>query len=115
MRYMCLVYVDPALASAASPERWRQIQSACLAFNEDLRRSGHYIASNALAESNTATTLRKRSGKVIVIDGPFAETKEVLGGFFLIEASDRDEALAIAGRSPLASMGSIEIRETAGF
>ena len=82
MRYLCLVYVDPALANAASPEQWRQIQTACLAFNEDLRRSGHYIASNALAEPNRATTLRKRSGKVIVTDGPFAETKEVLGGFF---------------------------------
>ena len=115
MRYLCLVYVDPALANAANPEQWRQIQSACLAFNEDLRRRGHYIASNALAEPNTATTLRKRSGKLIVTDGPFAETKEVLGGFFLIEARDREEALEIGSRSPMASMGSIEVRETAGF
>ena len=115
MRFMCLVYVDPALASAASQTEWHEIQSACLVYNDEIRRSGHYITSNALAEPGTATTLRRRAGRLSITDGPFAETKEHLGGFVLIEARDLNEAIAIAGRSPMAAMGSIEVRATAGF
>jgi hypothetical protein len=115
MRYLCLVYIDPALAGATSKEEWRRIDEESLAYNEELKRSGHYIASNALAEPQTAVTLRNRGGKLSMSDGPFAETKEHLGGFFLIESHDLNEAIEIGGRSPMARMGSIEVRATAGF
>lgn len=115
MRFLCLVYIDPIIANAASKEEWAEIDEESLAFNEDLKRSGHYIASNALVDPRQATTLRLRNGKLKATDGPFAETKEHLGGFFLIEAKDKAEAIAIAGRSLIAKMGSIEVRETAGF
>jgi hypothetical protein len=115
MRYLCLVYIDPVLANAASKEEWAEIDRESLAFNEEIKRSGHYITSNALAEPRTATTLRLRNGKLSMTDGPFAETKEHLGGFFLIEAKDVGEAIEIAGRSLIAKMGSIEVRATAGF
>lgn len=115
MRYLCLVYVDPALAGATSEEEWREIDRQCIAYNEELKKSGHYITSNALTQPETAVTVRNRSGKVSMTDGPFAETKEHLGGFVLIEAQDLDEAVEIGGRSPMARMGSIEVRTTAGF
>ena len=115
MRYLCLFYIDPALAGAASREEWAQIDRDSLASNESLRQSGHYVASNALADPRTARTLRVRGGVARWTDGPFAETKEYLGGFLLIEARDMAEAMAIAEGDSLARMGAIEIRETAGF
>jgi hypothetical protein len=115
MRYLCLVYVDPALAAAASKEEWAAIDEESLAFNAEIKASGHYITSNALADPKTAKTFRIRDGKRFWTDGPFAETKEHLGGFFLIEAKDEAEALEIASRGGLARMGSIEVRETGGF
>jgi hypothetical protein len=115
MRYLCLFYIDPALAGAASAQEWQEIDRENLQHNEALKRSGHYIASNALADPKTATTLRSRAGKLSMSDGPFAETKEHLGGFLLIEARDLEEAIAIASQGSMARMGSIEIRETAGF
>ena len=115
MRYLCLVYIDPALAGAASKQEWAEIDRESLAFNEELRQAGRYIASNALADPRTATTLRIRGGRLVTTDGPFAETKEYLGGFFLVEAKDQAEAVDIASKSSIARMGSIEVRETAGF
>ena len=106
MRYLCLFYIDQNLADAASKEEWAEIDQESLASNEELKRSGHYLASNALADPKTAKTLR---------DGPFAETKEHLGGFLLIEAKNLAEAMEIAERDSLARMGAIEVRETAGF
>lgn len=110
MRYLCLVYIDPALAGAASREEWAEIDRESLDFNEGLKRTGHYLASNALAAPKTATTLRIRDGKLSATDGPFAETKEHLGGYILIEARDLNEAVQIAGRIPMARFGSIEVR-----
>ncbi|MBB3309941.1 hypothetical protein FHT78_001684 [Rhizobium sp. BK196] len=115
MRYLCLFYIDQTLADAASKEEWAEIDRESLASNEELKRSGHYLASNALADPKTAKTLRVRAGKTSWSDGPFAETKEHLGGFLLIEAKDLAEAMEIAERDSLARMGAIEIRETAGF
>jgi hypothetical protein len=115
MRYLCLFYFDQSLSDAASKEEWAEIDRQSLASNEELKRSGHYLASNALADPKTAKTFRIRGGKATWSDGPFAETKEHLGGFLLIEAKDFAEAMEIAGRSSLARMGSIEVRETAGF
>jgi hypothetical protein len=115
MRYLCLVYIDPTLADAASKAEWAEIDRESLAFNDELKRAGQYLASNALADPKTAKTLRIRGGRSTWSDGPFAETKEHLGGFFLIEAKDLAEAMEIAGRTAIAKMGSIEVRETAGF
>ncbi len=103
MKYLCLVYgEEKALANMADEH--------CVAFDEDVRRSGHCIASEALQPVSTATTVRVRNGKVSVTDGPFAETKEFLAGFYMIEARDLNEAIQIASRIPPAAVGSIEVR-----
>jgi hypothetical protein len=81
-----------------------------VAYDKELAKKGHYIASSALQPPSTAKTIRHRTGKPVITDGPFAETKEVLGGFILIEARDMDEALQIAQNIPVARYGAIEVR-----
>jgi hypothetical protein len=113
MKYLCLVYLDEKRLDELP-------DSECLAYDAKIRKSGHCIASEALQSVETATTVRVRNGKVSVTDGPFAETKEQLAGFYLIEAKDLDEAVRLAAGIPPARVGSIEvrpirpIRETAG-
>jgi hypothetical protein len=103
MKYLCLVYgEEQAIANMADEH--------CVAFDEEVRRSGHCVASEALQPVSTATTVRVRNGKTSVTDGPFAETKEILAGFYMIEARDLNEAIQIASRIPPAAVGSIEIR-----
>ena len=103
MKYLCLVY-------GAESEIQKMDDQDCLDFDESIRRSGHCIASEALESVETATTVRVRNGKVSVSDGPFAETKEQLAGFYLVEAKDLDEAIAMAAKIPPAEVGSIEVR-----
>jgi len=103
MKYLCLVYGEEQ-ALANMPD------SHCLAYDEEIRRSGHCIASEALQPVATATTVRVRNGKVSVTDGPFAETKEFLAGFYMVEARDLNEAIQLAARIPPAAVGSIEVR-----
>jgi hypothetical protein len=103
MKYLCLVYGEEQAIS-------KMPDAHCVAFDEEVRKSGHCIASEALQPVSTATTVRVRNGKVSVTDGPFAETKEFLAGFYMIEARDLNEAIQIAARIPPASVGSIEIR-----
>jgi hypothetical protein len=103
MKYLCLVYGEEQ-ALASMPD------SHCVAFDEQVRKSGHCIASEALQPVSTATTVRVRNGKVSVTDGPFAETKEFLAGFYMIEARDLNEAIQLAARIPPAAVGSIEVR-----
>jgi hypothetical protein len=103
MRYLCLVYADENVVHSV-PDR------ECVAYDEGLRGSGHCVSSEALEAVETAKTVRVRGGKVSVTDGPFAETKEQLGGFYLIEARDLDEAIEVAAKIPPARVGSIEIR-----
>ncbi len=79
-------------------------------FTESIRKSGHYVAGDGLEPTTTATTVRVRNGKPVSTDGPFAETREQLGGYYVIKAKDLDEASAIAARIPGATMGSIEVR-----
>jgi hypothetical protein len=110
MKYLCLAYVDEKLLDAMSEAEWRSTVDASLDSDERLRKSGHYVTSQALENVAAATTVRVRSGKLSVTDGPFAETKEQLGGFILIEARDLDEAIAVAAAMPQAVLGSIEIR-----
>jgi hypothetical protein len=103
MKYLCLVYLDEKRLNELPDED-------CVAYDTAIRNSGHCIASEALESVQTATTVRIRNGKVSVTDGPFAETKEQLAGFYMIEAKDLDEALQIAAKIPPARVGSVEVR-----
>ena len=110
MRYLCLVYLDER-ALGALPERDADAMvRETLDYDDALRRSGHYVASNALQPVQTAMTIRVQDGRVLTTDGPFAETKEQLGGFILIEARDLNEAIRIASRIPRGRLGCIEVR-----
>lgn len=103
MKYLCLVYLDE--------KRLAELPDAeCVAFDTDLRADGRCLASEALQSVNTATTVRVRDGRVAVTDGPFAETKEQLAGFYMIEARDLNEAIQIAAKIPPARVGSVEVR-----
>jgi len=104
---MLLIYVDEQALSAIERERCYR-ESAQLA--HQLNAAGQYLAAAPLEPTATATSVRVREGKRVVTDGPFAETKEQLGGYFLIDASDLDEAIAIAARIPMARRGTIEVR-----
>lgn len=110
MKYLCLAYEAEETFTGMSRPEWDAVREETLAYVETLQRSGHLVLTNALQSARTAATLRVRGGKVSVTDGPFIETKEQLGGFFLIEAADFDEAVAIASRWPGARFGDIEIR-----
>jgi hypothetical protein len=107
MRYMLLVYVDEnALTEAKRAECYEE--SAQLA--RDLHSSGQYLDASPLHPTSTATSVRVRDGKPLVTDGPFAETREQLGGYYLVDAKDLDEAIRIAARIPVARVGTIEVR-----
>ena len=110
MKFMFMIYHDETELDALPEKEMQALVDSALDYSEELRRSGHYIASNALQRGETARTLRVRGGKVSTTDGPFAETKEQLGGFYLIEARDMDEACAVAARFPPARLGVIEVR-----
>ena len=110
MRYLCLVYYDEKRLDALTKAELDTLIADALAYDDELRKAGHYVTSNALQSVKTATTLRVRKDKVSVTDGPFAETKEQLGGFLVIEARDLNEALHVASRIPPARLGSIEVR-----
>ncbi len=110
MRFLCLVYFENTIWDSISPEEDIRLTDESLAYDGVLARGGHFIAANALQPTETATTLRVRNGQVTSKDGPFAETKEVLGGFILIEARDKQEALTLAAGIPMARYGSIEVR-----
>jgi hypothetical protein len=103
MKYLCLVYGEEKKLEGMA-------DSECLAYDTALREAGHCLASEALQPVETATTVRVRNGKVAVTDGPFAETKEQLAGFYLIEARDLNEAIQLAAKIPPARVGSVEVR-----
>ena len=111
MRYLLIVHVDRSIIGRLSPEEGRDLTRRCMDADDELRRSGHLVACGPVAEPETARIVRRRDGALSVTDGPYAETKEHLGGFVLIEAGDMEEAVAIATRSPMAAMGAIEVRE----
>ncbi|MGB0061393.1 YciI family protein [Candidatus Binatus sp.] len=112
MRYLCAVYLELKDMEKLSAAEGAALNRDSIAYDETLRLSGHYIASDPLQRATTAKTLRVRKGKLSVMDGPFAETKEQLGGFILIEAKDMDEAVELASKIPMAKHGSIEVRPT---
>jgi hypothetical protein len=103
MKYLCLVYLDE--------EHWHSCtDDVCFAYANDLVESGHMVAAEPLHPVHTATTVRVRNGQLSVTDGPFAETKEMLAGFYLVEAKDLNEAIRVAAGIPPAKYGSIEVR-----
>jgi hypothetical protein len=115
MKYLCLIYGDESQMPAPTRDRPMTMMAEYHAFTEDIRKSGHLLAGEALQRTATATTVRIRSGNVSMTDGPFAETKEQLGGFYMIEAADLNEAVAIAARIPGAKTGSVEVRPVQVF
>ena len=110
MKYLCLVYVEGSKFPSLSPEEQRALDRDSLAYDRELERTGHFIAAEALQSVEQAATVRVRDGRMSVTDGPFAETKEQLGGFILVEARDMNEAIRLAAGIPLAKLGSIEVR-----
>lgn len=115
MRYLCLVCFDGNELNTIDAETWEQCQVDSAAYDEELLRSGHMVHAEALQSIETATTVRVRNGKLSATDGPFAETKEQVAGFILIEAADLNEAIRIAGGIPLARIGSVEVRPVMDF
>lgn len=115
MQYLLLIYDDEKIWRDMSKEQADQMMGEYMQFTADIKKSGHYRAGDALQPVSTATTVRVRNGKTQTTDGPFAETKEQLGGYYLVEAKDLDEAAKIAARIPSARIGSIEIRPIVVF
>lgn len=110
MKYLCLIYNDEKALESLSAREWEALTRECQAYGEELRGSGHYLGGEALQPVLTATTLRVRGGKLSMTDGPFAETREQLAGFYLLEARDLNEALQLAARIPPARLGGVEVR-----
>ena len=110
MRFLCLVYQDEKKLAALSQNEMDSLVGACIDWAEGLEKSGHHIMSAGLQTFRSAATVRVRNETLSVTDGPFAETKEFLGGFTLINAKDLDEALQIAAKFPAARFGGMEVR-----
>jgi hypothetical protein len=110
MRYLLLIYTDENFVRKLSPTEGQQMMAAFMRFGEELKQAGAWIGSDRLRPVATATTVRVRDGQRLTTDGPFAETKEQLGGYYLINAGNLDEALAWAAKIPSAKHGSIEVR-----
>ena len=110
MKYLCMVYYDENIINNMTSNEWQSLNRECEACGQNLRDSGKMIGGNALHPSATATSLRVRDGKTLITDGPFAETKEQLAGFYLLDARDLNEAIQLASKIPPARLGTIEIR-----
>ena len=110
MEYLMLIYTTEADWTKLTPAQQNALSQEYGKFTEEIKNSGNYLGGNPLKPTTTATTVRVRDSKRVVTDGPFAETKEQLGGYYLIEANDLDQAISIAARIPGARYGSIEVR-----
>ena len=110
MKYILLIYGNEADGAKRSQEQMGAMLKEYGVFTESIQHHGNYVSGERLQPSSTATTVRVREGKTLATDGPFAETKEHLGGFYLIEAKDLDDATAIAARIPSARFGCVEVR-----
>jgi hypothetical protein len=115
MKYLCLIYDEEKKLEAMPKSEGEAFMGEYFAFTEGIKQTGHYLGGNALQPVQTATTVRVRNGKVSTTDGPFAETQEQLGGYYLIEARDLDEAIQVAARIPSSRIGSIEVRPIMEF
>lgn len=110
MKYVCLAYEEEAKLNALAKTEWDALRAETLAYVEKLRAMGVLLTAEPLQTVRTAATVRVRQGKLSITDGPFVETKETLGGFFLIQVRNREEALKVAAEWPSARIGSIEVR-----
>jgi hypothetical protein len=110
MEYLLLIYNAESNYAALSEEARGALHQDYYAFTEGIRKSGHYKGGNPLQPVSTASTVRVRDGKTVTTDGPFAETREQLGGYYLVEAANLDEAISLGARIPGARAGSIEVR-----
>lgn len=115
MRYLCLIYDEEAKLNAMPKSESDAFMGEYFGFTQDVKARGQYVAGEALQPVSTATTVRVRNGSVVTTDGPFAETTEQLGGFYLIEARDLNEAIQVASRIPSARIGTIEVRPVVDF
>jgi hypothetical protein len=115
MRYLCLIYDEERKWAAMSKEEADAVMGEYFNFTEDVKKSGHYVGGEALQPVSTATSVRVRGGKMSTTDGPFAETKEQLGGYYLINAKDLNDALQIASKIPGAKTGTVEVRPIQEF
>jgi hypothetical protein len=113
MKYLCLIYSDETIWPRLPKADTDQMLGEYLAFTASIKQSGQYVDSNRLQPTHTATAVRIRDGKLSTTDGPFAETKEQLGGYYLVEARDLNEAIRVASRIPGARIGTIEVRPVA--
>jgi len=114
MRYACLIYYNPKTLFGGSPEA-NAVLAECATYDDKLKECGHFVMGEALELPDSAMTVQVREGKMSATDGPFIETKEMLGGIVLIEASDLNEAARVASGHPLARLGSIEVRPVVDF
>jgi hypothetical protein len=110
MKYLCLIYDDESTRSKMTKEEAGKFMGEYGAFTEDVKKSGHYLGGNPLQPTATATTVRVRTGKISTTDGPYAETKEQLAGYYMIDAKDLNDAIQVAARIPSARSGAIEVR-----
>ncbi len=115
MKYLCLIYDDEQTMAGMSKADGDAFMNDYFAFTEGIKKSGHYRAGEALQPIKTATSVRVRNGKLSTTDGPFAETKEQLGGFYMIDATDLNEAIQIAAKIPSARTGTVEVRPVQEF
>ena len=112
MKYLCLIYLDEKQLDAMPAADMNALNAAHLDLNDNLRTRGHLIEAEALQPARTTACVRVRNGKVSITDGPFIEAKELVAGFYLIEARDLNEALQVASRIPSATFGTVEVRPT---
>lgn len=110
MRYMLLIYADETRYEKLSQAEGQKLLNAYMKFTDDVQKAKAFVSSDRLRPTPTATTVRVRDGKVVTTDGPFAETKEQLGGYYMIEAKNLDEAIKWAGQVPSAKYGTVEVR-----
>ena len=115
MKYLCLIYDAESNFATMSKSDMDALMGEYFAFTDAIKTSGHYLGGEALKPVHTATTVRVRNGKMSTTDGPFAETKEQLGGYYLINAKDLNDAIQVASRIPSARIGSIEVRPIEEF
>jgi hypothetical protein len=110
MKFLCLIHIDERVLDDLSKRQYNELLEESLAYDERLRESGHFITANALESTREAVTLRLRGEEVSITDGPYAETKEQVGGFILIEARDLKDALRVASEIPVIRLGGVEVR-----
>jgi hypothetical protein len=110
MKYVCLGYIDEAQFAEIPPDEAQRMMDECFTYDDELRRGGHFLGGEALDSARNAVTLRMKDGEVNVTDGPYAETKEILGGILLLEARDLNHAIALMSKHPGVKMGPFEIR-----